>query len=354
MEEQSYTKCLNCHQQLSTDAAYCSNCGQKNTDGLISLKEFFHNFLDNVFNINSRIVQTLKWLCIPAKLTLEYFKGKHRTYYHPIRLYLVLSLIFFAILNLKDSSREDSVVEINLGDDELFEVTKKEAYKLDFLARIDTASQEILAQNNHPKAIEAIDSLKKLLPKPIKLDSMEINTIDFFQAGSGVIKIDRFDAYTLSGKELVEKYAVKGFWNQIFFKQGVHLHREPKDFSQQIVGSFPLMLLAMIPFLALFLKLLHIRRKRYYVEHLVMNFHHHSFMFFLLSFIFLLPSDGLFELTLPFGVIGTLIFLFLTMKRYYGQGFFKTFVKFILFNIFYLFIFIFILVCTFIISFLLF
>ena len=176
---------------------------------------------------------------------------------------------------------------------------------------------------------------------------MEINTFD------GIIKVDHFDAYNLNGKELVEKYGVKGFWNQISFKQSAHLHREPNDFSRQIISSFPLMLLAMIPLLALFLKLLYIRRKKYYVEHLVLNFHNHSFMFFLLSFIFLLP-EGLFESIIPFGVIGVLIFLFLTMKRYYGQTFFKTFVKFILFNIFYFFTFILVLVFTFIISFLLF
>ena len=107
-------ECLNCHEQLPAAATFCTNCGQKATTGLISLKEFIQNFVDNVFNLDSRIVQTLRWLCIPAKLTKEYFKGKHKSYYHPIRLYLVLSIIFFTVLNfVGNRNKEVEIVKIN-------------------------------------------------------------------------------------------------------------------------------------------------------------------------------------------------------------------------------------------------
>ncbi|MFK7982629.1 MAG: DUF3667 domain-containing protein [Saprospiraceae bacterium] len=345
LENTTTSECLNCHQQLPANAAFCPNCGQKNTDGLISLKEFLQNFLDNVFNINSRIFQTIKWLCIPAKLTKEYFKGKHKRYYHPIRLYLVMSLIFFAILNMVGDI--DDIVNVNLGDeDNLEELVEKEAHKIAFLTELDTLSEQIpLFQDTTAKV--ALDSLKKALTATMKSDSFDL-TIE-----GKPMKVSSADVFTLSGKELVEKYEVKGFWAQITAKQVIHFLHDQAGFARQVFNNFPLMLLGMIPFLALFMKLLYVRQGRFYVEHLVLNFHHHAFMFFFLSFFFLLPEDYI-EYVIWYGVGAVFIFLFLALKWYYEQSFGKTLIKYILFNIFYLFSFVITLIITFIISFLLF
>ena len=128
------------------------------------------------------------------------------------------------------------------------------------------------------------------------------------------IKIATADIFTLEGKELVEKYEIKGFWNQIFAKQAVHLLHDQSRFAQQVFNNFPLMLLGMIPFRALFMKLLYVRRNRFYIEHLVFNFHHHAFMFLVLSLVFLLPEAYLEQIIFPYGVLGILIFLFLAMN----------------------------------------
>lgn len=342
---QAPTECLNCHQQLPSEAVFCPNCGQKNTDGLISLKEFISNFLDNVFNINSRIVQTLKWLCIPAKLTKEYFKGKHKTYYHPIRLYLVMSLIFFAIISMMRDVEDMVDLDVDEGKD-LEEVIQREAFKIDFLIQIDTLSEKI-PQFQDTIARIALDSLKKAIQGDIQQDSFDISFDD------KELKIASADVFKLDGKELVEKYEIKGFWNQIMAKQIIHFLHDQVGFGRQVFNNFPLMLLAMIPFLALFMKLLYIRKKRFYIEHLVFNFHHHGFMFFFLSFVFLLPEIYL-EAVIWYAVGAVFIFLFFALKWYYEQGFVKTLLKYTLFNIFYFLSFLVTLTITFIISFLLF
>ena len=339
------SECLNCHKQLPANATFCPNCGQKNTDGLISLKEFFQNFLDNVFNINSRIFQTLKWLCIPAKLTQEYFKGKHKAYYHPIRLYLVLSLIFFAILNFR-SDLDIANVNLGEGSEDLEEIVEKQGHKIAFLIEVDTLSEKIpLFQDTTAKA--ALDSLKTALSNSIEKDSFDV------ELSGRKLKIAAVDVFSLDGKALVEKYEIEGFWTQIMAKQVIHFLHDQTGFSRQVFNNFPLMLLGMIPFLALFMKLLYIRQKRFYIEHLVFNFHHHAFMFFLLSLLFLLPEVYL-ETVILYGLIAVLIFLLWAMKWYYSQGFGKTFIKYLLFNFFYLFSFVIMLAITFIISFLLF
>jgi len=346
-ENSTNSECLNCHQQLPAGASFCPNCGQKNTDGLITLKEFFQNFLDNVFNINARLFQTLRWLCIPAKLTKEYFKGKHKSYYHPIRLYLVLSIIFFTILNFVSDSND--LVTTDFGGDKisLEDQIAKEAHQIAFLEEIDTLSEQIvLFQDTTAKA--ALAALKARLSKSIEKDSFNIIVLWGEER-----HFDYADIVTLSGKELVEKYEVKGFWAQITTKQMLHFLHDQTGFTRQLVNNIPLMVLAMMPFLALFMKLLYIRNNRYYVEHLVLNFHHHAFAFFILSLLAILPR-GLMELALIPVVITIFVFLYLTMKRYYGQGRGKTFLKFMAFNFFYLFSFLIVLLITLIISFLLF
>jgi len=131
------------------------------------------------------------------------------------------------------------------------------------------------------------------------------------------------------------------------------LTHDQTDYVRQLMNNIPLMLLAMMPFLALFLKLLYIRRERFYVEHLVLNFHHHAFAFLLLTLV-LLISRSFNALELLLAIIAIFTFLYLTMKRYYGQGHGKTFLKFVAFNVFYLFSFLVVLMITLIISFFLF
>ena len=350
-ENTNQSECLNCHEQLPAAATFCPNCGQKATTGLISLKEFIHNFLDNVFNLNSRIVQTLKWLFIPAKLTKEYFKGKHKTYYHPIRLYLVMSIFFFAALNFAgDIGNGSEIIKMNFDGKEttLEKLIEKETHKIVFLEELDTLSKQIdLFQEGTAKV--ALDSLIKKVGKGlINKDSFDITL-----AMGEERKFEYKDMLLMDGKDLVEKYEIEGFWNQLFIKQVIHFTHDQSGYVRELIHNIPLMLLAMMPFLASFMKLLYIRRERFYVEHLVLNFHHHAFAFLLLTVIFVLPKS-LRELLLLPAIIAIFTFLYLTMKRYYGQGHGKTFLKFLAFNVFYLFSFLVVLFITLIISLLLF
>lgn len=348
-ENRTITECLNCHQPLPDQATFCPNCGQKSTTGLISLKEFLHNFVDNVFNLDSRIVQTLKWLFIPAKLTQEYFKGKHKTYYHPIRLYLVMSIIFFAALNLVgDLGDGSTIVQIDADGKTttLEEMLETERHKVLFLEELDTLSGQIpLFQEETAKA--ALDSLKKSLGKGLERDSFNITLVGENR------KFDYNDMLLLDGQALIEKYSIEGFWNQLMIKQTIHFAHDQSGYVREFLQNIPLMLLAMMPFLALSMKLLYVRSQRFYVEHLVLNFHHHAFAFLLLTLLLILPRSFMEILFIPV-IIAIFTFLYLTMKRYYAQGHGKTFLKFLAFNIFYLFSFLVVLFITLIISLLLF
>ncbi len=345
------SECLNCKHQLPAAATYCPNCSQKTTTGLISLKEFISNFFDNVFNLDSRIAQTIRWLCIPAKLTKEYFKGKHKSYSHPIRIYLLMSIVFFAALKfIGDLGDGSDIVKMDFGGNEtttLEEMIDNEAYRITFIEELDSLSEDIeLFQDEIAKA--ALDTLiKKMGNGFIDRDSFNLQLFGTNR------QFDYRDILTLDRNELVEKYEIEGFWNQLFVKQSIHFVHDQSGYVRELLHNIPLMLLAMMPFLALFMKLLYIRRKRFYIEHLVLNFHHHAFAFLLLTIVLLVPKGVTQVLILP-AIIIIFIFLFLTMKRYYGQRYGKTFLKFVLFTFFYFISFILVFFMTVVISLLLF
>ena len=94
--------CKNCNSELS--GLYCSECGQKNSQ-LLSIKETLKEFTDNVFSFDTRFFITLKYLITkPGLLTTEYWLGRRTKYLPPLRLYLVMSLVYFFSSNIINPS----------------------------------------------------------------------------------------------------------------------------------------------------------------------------------------------------------------------------------------------------------
>ena len=99
--------CKNCNSKLL--GLFCSNCGQKNTE-LLSTKEIVKEFTDNVFSFDTRFFITLKYLITkPGLLTTEYWLGRRTKYLPPLRLYLVISLIYFIISSIINPGTDTSL-----------------------------------------------------------------------------------------------------------------------------------------------------------------------------------------------------------------------------------------------------
>jgi len=91
-------KCRNCQYSLVEKAPYCAYCGQSTADlnrpFLSVVKEAMHELLD----IDNKLWLTLKTLIIkPGELTKEFSQGKRAKYTPPLRLYLVISIVFFIL-----------------------------------------------------------------------------------------------------------------------------------------------------------------------------------------------------------------------------------------------------------------
>jgi hypothetical protein len=96
--------CKNCGAGLSGE--YCTACGQKKFDrDDLTLKEFGKEAADEIFNYDSKLLITLKYLILkPGKLTVDYLEGKQRRYIGPVRLYLIIIAVNFLVRDFDTSS----------------------------------------------------------------------------------------------------------------------------------------------------------------------------------------------------------------------------------------------------------
>ncbi len=342
-------KCPNCKAPIERIDGFCWNCGQKNKDGRITLREFFKDILENVLNIDAKIFRTIGHLMIPAKLSIRYFQGQRKQYFSPFRIFFVSALLHFALISFLSADQ----VRFNGrdGDDVAIE---KRGYLEAFRHELDTAKTYVLETFDEDTAIvkAAMDTLYTQLPA-LNTGSMDLSYFylnEDWQIKKVDVKLSYEEMMRYSLEELSERHEVKGWISRLQFQQAIKLNKDGKNFILFLIKNLLWMVIVMMAALALILKLLYIRRERFLIEHLVFAFHYHSFAFLVISLAFVLSawrdSDGIVGL----GFLGVLIYLFIAMRRFYRQGRFKTFIKFSILNISYLFIFVLFITLTFVIS----
>lgn len=89
--------CPNCGSSLITH--YCAHCGQENRDYHIAFHRLVLDFLGDNFTFDSRLFRSLKPLLLrPGQLTRDYMDGRRARHIPPLRMYLFISILFFALL----------------------------------------------------------------------------------------------------------------------------------------------------------------------------------------------------------------------------------------------------------------
>jgi hypothetical protein len=116
-----------------------------------------------------------------------------------------------------------------------------------------------------------------------------------------------------------------------------------KSFFEKAISNVPTALILLLPLMALVLKALYPLSRRYYVEHLLFFVHLHAFLFLLLTLqilfvraatVLALPDSIIALVTIPTALYAP-VYLFVAMRRVYGQGRFVTFLKYILLSVAY-------------------
>ena len=330
--------CLNCGYHLR--GQYCGQCGQRSRSRLISLWELVTDAFGDLFELDSRIWKTLLPLVFrPGRLTHDYLQGRRARYMPPFRMYLVMSLLFFVVAFF--NPRE----ELSL----LFEPPVAEESEPGAAAQPEEGGAE--------ESDEASDEDDALLGSELDGPVFVFRDDD---DGSGEIDVaedcNEIRPADLEGMPafLMRRLTPERLTQvclKVFEDQG-------KSFIEKTIGNVPTALILLLPLMALVLKALYPLSRRYYVEHLLFFVHLHAFLFLLLTFQILFVRAAA-ALVLPDPIIALVVipsalyapvYLFVAMRRVYGQGRFVTFLKYILLSIAYFIGFITIMALTFLLA----
>jgi len=102
-------RCANCNATLT--GPYCAQCGQHAYASARSMSVLLQDGWHVMTHLDSRLWRTLGALVArPGQLTREYFLDHRERYLPPVRLYLVLSILFFATVGFGARSGEPIVI----------------------------------------------------------------------------------------------------------------------------------------------------------------------------------------------------------------------------------------------------
>ncbi len=318
-------ECLNCGAHLR--GQYCGNCGQRARSRLISIWELVRDAFGDLFELDSRLWKTLVPLMIsPGKLTHDYLQGRRARYMPPFRMYLVLSLLFFLVAFFDPRETFGIFYDPQTLEQQEEEERRETAEVADEVRR-DLAEEGIIIGT--PEALsgareETADGL-----------NIRINGEDGAEAECQV------DDFSISGPDWLKR--------RLTPERLVHICEEMKkdngrQFLQNLYDNVPIALIVLLPIMAFVLKALYPLSRRYYVEHLLFFVHFHAFMFLILTLQFLI---GRLNTALPTpeaaGILLIIaasfyvpVYLFVAMRRVYGQGRLLTTAKYVILTVSYL------------------
>jgi len=324
--------CLNCDASVQEDFLYCAKCSQRLRTSKISVGSLLSEFVSSMFNFDSRFFQSFLKLFMPGTLSKEYISGRRKRYLNPARFFLFSMIFHFAVLGYvtKEANDEFSSLDSELNQ---FAAEAKVLHNYDSLIAIlpiDTIGLDTLRSALFRESIkETGDS--------IVLGDGGLITVEGI-GGPGKYAIN--DIVEMEEEEFLDHYKVEGKFRRILTRQLLRMSREPQAMFTFFIGNLLWAVVLSIVFLSFILKLLYIRSKRFFVEHLILLMHIHSFIFILVGIGMLIDmlSSSPDKIWLPLTGMVALIYFFISMYRYYDQGIFKTFFKYVFVLFAYLFI----------------
>lgn len=316
--------CLNCGTKLQD--IYCPHCGQKDLPKRQTLGELFSNFISSFWSYEGKFLLTTKYLLTkPGFLAAEYNAGKRERYYHPARMYVFISFVFFLFFfSLPDSDSEDISKPMTEAD-------LKELNKGLQEAGLDSASQDSVRKLFTDLSMDSTHQLvlEKEGNTGFSFTGSKFKNAQAYDSAQKALPIEKRDGWlerklNLRAAQLNERYQGKS-------------NSFGDDFKEAFLNNFSKVLFYLLPVFALLLKLFYVRRDFFYSEHLVFSIYYYNF-FYLAASISLLANQ------IPWlEWLGTLIgfwiffYLLFAMKRMYKQSWMKTSLKFALFSFLFMF-----------------
>jgi hypothetical protein len=345
-QERKEKNCLNCNAEVA--GKFCQVCGQENLEPKESFWYLATHFIHDLTHFDGKFFSTLKYLLFkPAFLSKEYLIGRRTSYLHPIRMYVFTSAVFFLIFF--NFYQKEEILKVNEDKRPVASVIqqlkeKKEIYD-SAISSLDTTELEMSLEKAKLKADKLNKQITILQKDSTKMDSILFSSNNFTILGKRDDEnpIASSDHQYDSIQNALPIAKRDGFlWRRINH-QRIHLNEKFKNDGKAIIKGiaerflhmFPQLLFVSLPFFALILQLLYVRRKQlYYVNHVVFTIHLYCGTFILILASLLLGSilEALHLNMATYGVIAYLIILFYwykSFRNFYSQTRGKTILKFV-------------------------
>jgi hypothetical protein len=277
--------CDNCGAAVT--GRYCTACGQRLEPPLHSLWHFIQAATEDLTHADSRLWRTLGALLFrPGYLTREFLAGRRARYLPPVRLYLVISVMFFLWASATHGAR---VVRVT--------------------------------QPDHGPPHTAVTPLdEETFGKRLPGESAEQHAERVCSSGVNYDGPWRARIQPAAHRACVRMVLDKG-----------------RSLTEVYLHNVPRAMFIFLPLLAGVMMLMYWRPRHYYVEHLLLLLHNHACVFVVLPIVWglsaLVPRAA--------GVLNIAVFLYLvwymyrSMRTVYGQGKGLTIAKLAALSIFY-------------------
>src|SRR5213075_2762410 len=360
------THCENCGAELQ--GHWCAKCGQPAIEYRRSFRHVVADLLNEFLNWDSKFFATIGLLLArPWKLTNEFLAGHRVRYVHPLRLYLLASILFFFAATSGIKSVHFQPLELSpntraqiFGELERQNVAPEVRQKIEqalggepISPEKRAALEEQLKNENLPKV--ARDAIQQRLehgdPSPnvraklnyaLKDLSPDVRTkveesLKKAQDKATIFEPDENDKPSVETGSDKNPSTPFEKWIEARAKEKMGEHGTKMAlFIATLFNNLPYMMLCCIPLFAFVLKILYIRRDIFYIDHLVYALHIHTFAYTGVMLI-VLATIGLNHVALG-TITGSIIALlwiafvvqiFLSIRRVYRQGWFISIFKFL-------------------------
>lgn len=287
--------CENCGTLLA--GHFCAQCGQPAVDYRRSFRHVIVDVLDSFLNWDSKFLATIGYLLTrPWRLTNEFLAGHRVRYLNPLRLYLLVSVLFFFVVNYGERQAESASREP---------------------IQFDSAEEGKPGEAREPKpgATPPID-----IPEKTGSDEDE--------SGDPGIRF---------GLNKNRTPTVFEAWLQQRIEEKIGRHgSKGKFFLRALMQNLPYMMLACVPLFAFILKVLYFFRRMFYIDHLIYALHIHSFAY-LSSLVIVGVAMGLKRIlpgvepfVLAAMITTAVVQIILSIRKVYRQGWIMSVFKFFL------------------------
>ncbi len=299
--------CLSCGAPMA--GVFCAACGQKNDDMRRSSFMLARNFFEDTFGFDSRMWRTLGLMAVrPGTVPKDFAHGRRSRFTPPVRLFLVVSFLFFLTIALtntlfaaldlefKDpqqaSGAENGAVVIGGGD---------EQSDCGFAAKLKFFIKESALDIDSERVERCFGQLRRDIEAEI--ENPEANDKYDVDAGND----------PEGAKSLMARIAYGVSWAT----------SNPRAFNSSLNSWLPRVMFLMTPVLALILTLFIRGKDALIFDHLVMSFYIHAAGFAIIAVCLVVAQLGL-----PYIGVATFVlvagYYVTTLKRTYGRGWVKT------------------------------